>query len=567
MTQFLVMTVLRDSSPLGKLIATLGILSALQGAALVIWTGKPRLVSGPLPTKLVHIAGAKGPTGLSIGQDRLILAGAAILLAFVMRMIYAKTRFGLATSAIAENRRAASTIGCSARRIEMINFAIAGGLSALAAIFLAPTVGLTIVTLTLLVLPALAAALLGRFSSFSLTVAGALLIGALQSVLSRYSHTPGIADSVPFLIIIVVIVAGGSARPARGDVASRLPIPGTGRVAIIPLVVVGIVATVAVFRLNASWSDSIATTAILAILILSVVVVTGFAGQLSLCQWALAGFGGWVAAKMVSDHQLPFWLAAITGIGGTILLGLTVALPALRTRGLNLAVATLGLALVVQAMILGSSSLTGGIDGLTVGKPRLFGIDLDPTAHPERYAMLALFTLLVVGLMVANLRRGRTGRRLLAVRSNERAAASLGVGVYFAKLHAFGVGGLLAGIAGVLVIFRSPTAVFSQFDIFGSITTLEYAVIGGVGWASGAAIGAALGPGAVVANLVDSHFSIDKWLPIVAGLGVVLMLKQSPDGLGAMYAKTGRKLRAAFARRQRPRRELPPVPRRVRQPA
>ncbi len=168
---------------------------------------------------------------------------------------------------------------------------------------------------------------------------------------------------------------------------------------------------------------------------------------------------------------MPFWLAGPVGVGGTILLGLTVALPALRTRGLNLAVGTLGLALVVQAMILGSSTLTGGIDGLTVGTPSLFGIDLDPTTHPERYAMLALAVLLVAGLMVANLRRGRTGRRLLAVRSNERAAASVGVGVYFAKLHAFGVGGLLAGIAGVLVIFRSPTAVFSQFDIFGSITT------------------------------------------------------------------------------------------------
>jgi ABC-type branched-subunit amino acid transport system ATPase component len=92
-------------------------------------------------------------------------------------------------------------------------------------------------------------------------------------------------------------------------------------------------------------------------------------------------------------------------------------------------------------------------------------------------------------------------------------------------------------------------------------------VIGGVGWASGAAIGGALGPGAVVATLVGSHFSIDKWLPIAAGLGVVLMLKQSPDGLAAMYAKTGRKLRARLVQRQRPRRELPPVPRRVRQPA
>src|ERR1700737_501502 len=108
------MTVLRDVSPLGKVIATLGMLSSIQGAALYRWTGKPRLVRGPLPTAVVHFAGPTGPTGLSIGKDRLILAGAAIVLAVALRFLYARTRFGLATSAIAENRRAASTLGWSA---------------------------------------------------------------------------------------------------------------------------------------------------------------------------------------------------------------------------------------------------------------------------------------------------------------------------------------------------------------------------------------------------------------------------------------------------------------------
>ena len=195
---------------------------------LLEWTGKPRLVSGPLPTGLVHLAGPAGPTGLNIGEDRLMLTGAAIVLTLALRFLYARTRFGLATSAIAENRRAASTLGWSAHAVELVNFSLAGALSALAAIFLAPTLGLTIVTLTLLVLPALAAALLGRFASFGLTVIGAMAIGAMQSVLSRYVHTTGVADSVPFLVIVAVIVAGGRARPARGDMPSRLPLPGGG---------------------------------------------------------------------------------------------------------------------------------------------------------------------------------------------------------------------------------------------------------------------------------------------------------------------------------------------------
>ena len=564
MTQVLVMSVLRNVSPLGKLIATLGLLSAIQGAALYEWTGKPRLVRGPLPTEVVHFAGPEGPTGLSVGKDRLILAAAAIVLSFALRFLYAHTRFGLATSAIAENRRAASTLGWSARAVELVNFSLAGALSALAAIFLAPTVGLTIVILTLLVIPALAAALLGRFASFGLTVAGAVGVGAMQSVLSHFIDTPGVADSVPFLVIIAVIVAGGRARPARGDIPSRLPLPGTGRVAITPLLIALAVTGVLVFRLDAGWVDAITTTGIVALLILSVVVVTGYAGQLSLCQWALAGFGAWVAARMVADHGAPFWLAALLGVVATIPVGLLVALPALRTRGLNLAVATLGLALVVQTMILSNGDLTGGIDGTRVGTPSLFGIDLDPIRHPERYAVVVLAALTLAGLMVANLRRGRTGRRLLAVRSNERAAASIGVGVYVAKLHAFGVGGLLAGLAGVLVIFRSPTAVFSQFDIFGSITVVQFAVIGGIGWAAGAPIGALLASGAVMGKLFDSYFSIDEWLPIIAGLSVVTILMQSPDGLASMYAALGQEVRARLRRNRSARPGPAPEPRRAR---
>ena len=563
LTQVLVMTVLRGVSPLGKLIATLGLLSAIQGAALQKWTGQPRLVTGPLPTRLVHLAGAHGPTGLNIGEDRLILAAGAVILAAGLKLLYGRTRFGLATSAIAENRRAASTLGWSAQAVELLNFSLAGALAALAAIFLAPTVGLTVVTLTLLVLPALAAALLGRFSSFGLTVAGALVIGAMQSDLSRYVHTTGVADSVPFLVIVAVIVVGGRARPARGDIASRLPLPGSGRIAVVPLLAAVAVAIALTFTLGASWVDAITTTAIIGLLVLSVVVVTGYGGQLSLCQWALAGFGAWVAARMVADHGLPFWAAGLIGIVATVPVGLAVALPALRTRGLNLAVATLGLALVVQTMILNSESLTGGIDGTTVGVPKLFGLSLDPVTHPQRYALMVLLVFVSAGLMVANLRRGRTGRRLLAVRSNERAAASLGVGVYVAKLHAFGVAAILAAAAGVLLIFRSPTAVFNQFDVFGSITAVQYAVIGGIGWASGAAIGATLASGALLAKVVDTFFSIDAWLPVVAGLGIVVMLKQSPDGLGAMYAATGRKVAARLGRR-RVERETTPEPRRPR---
>ena len=196
-------------------------------------------------------------------------------------------------------------MGWSAQAVELLNFSLAGALAALAAIFLAPTVGLTVVDAHPPGVAGPGGGPARRFSSFGLTVAGALAIGAMQSDLSRYVHTTGVADSVPFLVIVAVIVVGGQARPARGDIASRLPLPGSGRIAVVPLLVAVAVAVALTFTLGASWVDAITTTTIIGLLVLSVVVVTGYGGQLSLCQWALAGFGAWVAARMVADHGRP----------------------------------------------------------------------------------------------------------------------------------------------------------------------------------------------------------------------------------------------------------------------
>jgi ABC-type branched-subunit amino acid transport system ATPase component/ABC-type branched-subunit amino acid transport system permease subunit len=554
-----VMSRLRTASTLAKLIASLGVLIVLQALIEIRWGAEPLFAESILPSGPV-----KFTSDLSIGQDRLWLVAICIVLTVSLRLVYSKTSFGRATSAVAENRRAAASLGWSTSKIELANWMLAGVLSALSGVLLAPIVGLSAATLVLLVVPALAAALVGSFSSFALTAAGALGIGVLESLTAKYlgAKVTGAATSIPFLVIIVVIVAGGRARPARSDLPTRLPGIGPGRVRPV-LTSVGVV--IALMLILTTPNDAVAAvsaTLTAAVLVVSVVVVTGYAGQVSLGQWALAGMGAWIAARLVESAGFPFWLAALAGILGAVPVGLVVALPALRTRGVNLAVATLGLSLVVQAMILDNGDLTGGADGTRVGAPDLFGLSIDPIAHPRRFALFALGCFVVVAVVVSNVRRGRSGRRLIAVRSNEAAAASLGIGVYGAKLYAFGLASAVAAVAGILTAFRTPIVVFSQFGILGSIHAVLWSVIGGIGWVAGALAGAQFAPGSLFAWLLSKVFSpgFNRWLPVIAGIGVINTLAFAPEGVGAFYHHVADQVRGKLGKRlQRDRRVRPPT--------
>src|SRR5207249_3567728 len=177
---------------------------------------------------------------------------------------------------------------------------------------------------------------------------------------------------------------------------------------------------------NPDWLDAWTVSLSIAIVLLSIVVVTGYAGQISLAQYALAGLGAYVAGRLVSAEGWPFWAALLAAILAAIPIGLLFALPALRTRGINLAVITLGMGVAVSDVLFNSISLTGGANGTAVGFTKLFGYDVDAILHPDRWAIFVLGAFTVTAILVANLRRSAAGRRLIAIRGNERAAASLG---------------------------------------------------------------------------------------------------------------------------------------------
>jgi sulfate-transporting ATPase len=537
-THLLVMRPLRRAPALSRLIATLGLLTFLLGLGLERWGDRPRIVAKVLPTTPVEVL----PDAI-VGKDRLLLFVIAVALTIVLFAVYRWTRFGLATTAVAESRRATATLGISPDVIATVNWAIGTTLAVAAAILIVNVTGLQVQNLTLLVVPGVAAALVGGFRSFGLTLAGGLAIGILESEVAflqtKVSDPTALAGwgrAVPFLVIILVLVVRGRALPLRSETIERPPAVGDGRVR--PVIVAPLVLAVVVFLAlgpPTNILEAAITTASIGIIVLSLTVVTGYAGQLSLAQFALAGTGAWIATRLIANYDMPFELAAIVAIVGTIPVGVAVGLPALRTRGVNLAVATLGLSLVVESLVLNNSKRTGGITGTQIGSVRLFGADFDATRHPERYAVLTFVCFVVVALVVANLRRGRAGRRLVAVRTNERAAAALGIDVIGVKLYAFALSAAIAAVGGVLIGYHRPSVVFyPTFSIFESILVIVYGVIGGVGFVVGALLGAALAPGALVATLSGSLLDSASLGQLVLGALVVVIVMRLPNGLASV---------------------------------
>ena len=550
----LVMARLRRASALVRVVATLGLFFLAIATATTVWGDQGEPVLSPLPIAPRELFGA----GSTVPEDRLWLIVIAIVVTAVLAAVFRWTRFGHATDAAAENPVAAAALGYSPDRVAIVNWAAGGALAAVAGILVAPILFLSVAALAFTVLRGLAAALVGSFRSFWWTLAGAFGIGVVESTLSRYIEDKGVfgpvvspdglllgqftsasvSRSVAFLIIVVVMVVGGRSLPLRSELLDRLPVVGTGRVPVAGLVVVVGAAAAVLLTAPDDWALAMVISMATAIICLSLVVVTGFVGQLSLAQMALAGFGAWAAGRLATSFGWDFLPALVVGALAAVPLGALVALPALRTRGINLAVLTFGLSVVVSEMVLGNSALTGGFDGTRPDPPTLFGLEIDALRHPGRYGLVVLVALTAASLVVANLRRGRAGLRLLAVRGNERAAAALGVNVHGAKLYGFAVGAGIAGLGGVLLAFRSVTVSYASFTGFASIGVLVIAVIGGIGFVIGPLFAAPFAVGGIGGQVTEALGFSGTALELASGVLLIVILFANPNGLADTNARS-----------------------------
>ncbi|HEV7680353.1 MAG TPA: branched-chain amino acid ABC transporter permease/ATP-binding protein [Candidatus Dormibacteraeota bacterium] len=532
-THFFVMRPLQHASAVIRMIATLGVLTVLQEAANIKWGSEEQLVPQFLPQRVLRPAST-----LVIGEDRLILLGIAIALTATLWSVYRYSRFGKATAAVVENQRAATALGWSPNVISLVNWTLGAALAGAAGCLLAPLSGVQIQTLTLMVIPTLAAALIGGFESFPLTLLGGIILGIIESEAARYVSTPGIARSVPFVVITLVIVLRGRSLPVRGFLAERLPAVGSGQVRPITLaVVVATLGIVAWLAFPTTWLEAGTTMLATAITLLSLVVLIGYAGQLSLGQYALAGLGALIAARLAA-HGWPFELALVIGVLGSVPIGLLFALPALRARGVHLAVITLGLGYSLFLVILNNTTYTGYAQDAQLGNMHFLFWNIDATSQPLHYFLFVLGAMVVAGLAISNVRRGRAGRRLIAVRTNERAAAALGINVLGTKLYAFGLAASVAALGGICLGFRSPSIVYTDlYDVFASITAVLMAVIGGVGYIAGVLFGMTFAKGGLGTLINPLIGGFDRYIGLVSGLLLLAVLRVNPHGLALKHVE------------------------------
>ncbi len=539
LTHWVILRPLQRASSLIRVIATLGVLITIQAGVVIRYGSNPRQVPSWLPTGRVTLW-----SDVSITADRLILLAIASGSAALLWQLYRSSQFGLATEAVSESERSAAAVGVSPNRIALLNWALGSAIAAMAGILVVPIITLQVTAMTSLVLAALAAALVGDFRSFPIATAAGLGLGIGQTLVGRYIDQQGLGPSLPFLVIIIFLVFRGRSLPLRDYFLRELPKVGNGRMSWDWMLFGSGVIAFIMFTKQAKWIDALTVSLGVSIVLLSIVVVTGYAGQLSLGQFAMAGFGAWVSGRLVAVYDIPFLLGLGAGVAAAIPLGVLFGLPAVRTRGINLAIVTLGLGTTMELMLFRNRDYTGGVQGTQVGNPDLFGFDISSIKYPERYGLFVLFMTMLTVVVVGNVRRGRSGRRLIAVRTNERAAAALGIDVMVAKLFAFSLASAIAALGGILLAFRLSSISYQSFDNFASITFVGLALLGGVGYLLGAFVGATMATAGFSQEVLESTWgNVGRWAQLISGVAILLTLLSYKDGVAAEWARVARLLK------------------------
>jgi ABC-type branched-subunit amino acid transport system permease subunit len=552
---FLVFRPLRNAPPLARLVASVGLMIALQ-AVIVLNLGDDAFGIGGqsagniFPNEPVEVLGTMVP------RDRFYLAALTIILGVVLWALYRFTTFGLATRAAAENEKGAALCGYSSTQLGAVNWVVATMLAGAAGILITPISGLDPTTFTLLVVPALGAALLGRLTSFSVTLIAGLAIGMLQSEVTKltieFDWLPksGLQEGLPFVVIIVALVFLGKSIPWRNALVDR-SLPAVGRPRHIVLTAFGslVIGVVALYTLSSSLRLGLIQSLIIVLLGMSLVLVTGLAGQISLAQMAIAGFGGFMFGIFANDLAVPFPLSLVIAGLATAPLGVLVGLPALRARGLYLAVLTLAAAVALDAFLFKNTDFTGGALGRKIPAASIFGIDLnirssDAQAYPRpEFGVLLLVVVVVVGVALAFLRRGSFGRQMLAMRANERAAIAAGISTPVTKLLAFAGAAFIAGLAGSMIGLSTGNLSGNQFQVFASLLVVALVYIGGIARISGAVIaGIVFAPQGFGPTLLDDWFGIGRYAVIIGGVGLIVMTIVEPDGLSAAIERGVRRV-------------------------
>jgi branched-chain amino acid transport system permease protein len=536
---------LRGASVATKLVVTLALLLSFQGLARTIWGIELRAVPALWGDSTFRVA------GVNITYDQATTVLTALGVAFGLRILFKRTRLGVAMRAVVDNPELCAVKGSSPNRITAASWALGSMLAGLAAILIAPGLNLEVNTLSLLVVQAYAAAVVGRLQSLPATFVGAIALGVGQSMVVGYlpqdnEIVRNLKSALPFLLLFGALLLFAERRLPEKVPTHAEPDPPSWRFT----VGLGAATVVVAWVVSGQLSDFhllIGSKGFLySCITLSLVLLTGLSGQVSLMPMSFAGVGAVVIGELGTDVPwvAGFAIAAVvTGIVGCL-----VALPVLRLRGIYLALLTLACAILMDSLFFGNSNILGGGETLPVPRPSVFGLDF--SSERSMFVVCAIACVVFANVFLT-VRRSALGRMLNALRDSPTACQTMGLSLVRIKLAAFGMSALLAGAAGALLGALQVRVGQLDFFYFRSLAVLLVATIFGITSVSGALLGALFF--VVLPELLNGVGADDKSSQALQPLIIGLLAMYAARNVGGI---SGQIRNAARSRLQRARRVL-----------
>ena len=532
-----------------SLVVTVGLFVGLIGVAQYVWPPEPRTLPPFLPDQGIDV----GDTYVTAHQIITIVLSAVV--AGMLYLLLNRTRIGTAMRASVDNPVLLQLFGGKPDRVASLSWAIGISLAALAGILLTPVIGLSYFDLTLLVINAYAAAMLGRLKSLPLTFVGAMGLGVLQSFAVAYlpseGNLAGLRAVVPALFLFVVIVAMPQAQlrigQVKGIVSAPLPslTKSLGWGAVLLMLVAVLAATMADADLLL-----VGTAATYAMVMLSLVLLTGYGGHVSLAQFTFAGVGALAYAKLDEPNLYGLLMSALIAA----VVGALVALPVLRLTGLYLALSTLAFGVLMDKMVFQADFAFGYNGTLAADRLSILGRSFDSTGG---YVLVMATFFVLMGVALLLLRRGVLGRMLIAMRDSPAACGTLGLDMRWFRVALFGLSAGMAGLAGGLFAGLRGTIGAADFQLFNSLPLLLLAVVCGVTSVTGATLG---GIGLMLLPVLQSSQpELAGLVFAVLGFGAVA-LGRDPNGLANQLFSLGRRLDRRFGDRVRSAVPVLPLP-------
>jgi branched-chain amino acid transport system permease protein len=533
------------------LVVTVGLLVFSMGLAQTIWWRQTARVIPAFYGPFAYVS----VDGVRIPYQAPISIGLGIFVAVALRFLFFRTRVGVAMRGVVDDRPLMGLNGGYPNRLNALSWAIGASLAALAGVIQGSGPnggGLQVILLTFLITNAFAAAILGRLKSLPLTFVGALMIGLGVSYIEGYVNVTGwlanLLDNIklvmPTLLLfaLLLLIPAGRLKAGNAKATSTIRVPSLTRSLISAGAFIVLAAIVVPLLSSGVVVVQSAEGVAVGVVGLSVVLLTGYGGQISLAQYAFMGFGAWLFGQISPGGSI----IGLIGVGLiTAILGAIVILPTLRLRGLYLALTTLAFAEIAYVMFFNQSSIMGGGNGDPVPRVHLPGIHLNSNKS-ELFFECVVFAILAVVLLAV--RRGNMGRLLMATRDSSAAYATLGGNLNLTKLLLFAGASGIAGIGGALWggVEGSVTSTSFEYEAGLSVVLLVY--IWGIASPTAALLGGL--SYSLLFSQISSHLPL-QWSSIglvATGLGAVA-LGRNPNGTMGQISDAWQEIESRYLRR------------------